>query len=168
LRANYHQVWAHLDNVEKEAFRTHHDHFELVVKSFSLTNAWVTFQSLMNTVLRSFLRVLVFFDNILIYSSSWSEHLQHLCVVLGILCANQLCGKCSKCTFATPSVAYMGHIISAACVAMNNNKVEAVATWPQPRSARTFLGLTGYNCRFIQDFETMEAPLTQLLKKDGY
>jgi hypothetical protein len=62
----------------------------------------------------------------------------------------------------------MGHIISAACVAMNNNKVEAVATWPQPRSARTFLGLTGYNCRFIQDFETMEAPLTQLLKKDGY
>lgn len=65
-------------------------------------------------------------------------------------------------------MAYMGHIISAAYVAMNSNKVEAVATWPQPRSACAFLGLTGYNCRFIQDFETMEAPLTQLLKKDGY
>lgn len=121
---------------------------------FGLTNASAMFQSLMNTVLQPFLRkcVLVFFDDILIYSSSWSEHLQHIRAVLSVIRANNLRVKRSKCSFATNSVTYLGHIISVAGVAMDSDKVEVVASWPQPTSARNlwgFLSLAGYYRRFI-------------------
>jgi hypothetical protein len=116
-----------------------------------------TFQALMNDVLRPYLRrfVLVFFDDILIYSSSWAEHLQHISIVLNELRAHQLHLKRSKCSFRAPSVAYQGHVISEAGVAMDADKVAAVSAWPQPRSARGlrgFLGLAGYYRKFIRDF----------------
>lgn len=140
---------------------------------FGLTNAPATFQSLMNTVLRPFLRkfVLVFFDDILIYSPSWSSHLQHINAVLSALRDHQLRLKCTKCSFAQPSVTYLGHVISADGVAMDQDKVAAVTTWPQPRSVRGlrgFLGLAGYYRRFIEDYGVIAAPLTQLLKRDGF
>jgi len=93
---------------------------------FGLTNAPSTFQNLMNSVLKPFLRkcVLVFFDDILIYSNSWSEHLQHLRVVLSVLRANKLHVKKSKCEFGTSSVQYLGHTISADGVAMDTNKFQ--------------------------------------------
>jgi hypothetical protein len=173
LRSGYHQVRVHQDDVEKTAFRTHHGHFEFMVMPFGLSNAPATFQALMNLVLWPFLRrcVLVFFDDILVYSSSWTEHLQHLRAILEVLRSHHLHVKQSKCSFATPSVAYLGHVISSDGVAMDNDKVEAVASWPQPRSARGlrgFLGLVGYYRRFINDFGAIAAPLTQLLKKDAF
>ncbi|CAN6328531.1 unnamed protein product [Urochloa humidicola] len=173
LRSGYHQVRVHPDDIEKTAFRTHHGHFEFLVMPFGLTNAPATFQSLMNDVLRSFLRrfVLVFFDDILIYSTTWTEHLQHVRTILDTLRANNLYIKRSKCTFGAPSVSYLGHIISGQGIAMEGDKVEAIASWPTPCSARGlrgFLGLAGYYRKFIQNFGVIAAPLTALLKKDGF
>lgn len=113
----------------------------------------------------------VFFDDILIYSASWSEHLQHLQAVFAVLREHQLQVKHSKCAFGTPSVAYLGHVISASGVAMDGDKVAAVASWPQlasTRGLRGFLGLIGYYRCFIKDFGTVAAPLTQLLRKDSF
>jgi hypothetical protein len=150
------------------AFRTHHGHFEFLVMPFGLSNAPVTFQALMNDVLRPFLRrfVLVFFDDILIYSSSWATHLQHLGIVLNALRAHQLHLKCSKCSFRASLVAYLGHVISVSGVAMDADKVATVASWPTPRSARGlrgFLGLSGYYRKFICNFGLIAVPLTHLL-----
>jgi len=140
---------------------------------FGLSNAPSTFQALMNLVLKPFLRrsVLVFFDDILVYSSTWTEHLQHLRAVLDVLREHRLHLKRSKCSFATSSVHYLGHVITAEGVAMDTTKVAAVQSWPQPRSARGlrgFLGLAGYYRRFIKDYGTIAAPLTQLLRKEGF
>jgi len=173
LRSGYHQVRMHPDDIAKTAFRTHHGHFEFLVMPFGLSNAPATFQALMNDVLRTYLRrfVLVFFDDILIYSSSWSEHLQHINIVLSALRAHHLYLKRSKCSFGAPSVTYLGHVIAKGGVAMDADKVDAVAAWPLPRSARGlrgFLGLAGYYRKFIRDFGIIAAPLTRLLRRDAF
>ena len=134
---------------------------------FGLTNAPATFQSLMNSVLQKFLRkcVLVFFDDILIYSSSWSDHMRHLQSVFSVLRAHKLQVKRSKCSFATSSVHYLGHEISAAGVSMDADKVKAVQSWPHPNSVRAlrgFLGLAGYYRRFIKDYGILAAPSRHL------
>ena len=125
-------------DIDKTAFRTHQGMFEFLVMPFGLSNAPATFQALMNEVLHPFLRkfVLVFFDDILIYSTSRAEHLHHVCLVLDTLRQHQLFLKRSKCSFGQPSVAYLGHVISEHGVAMDRGKVEAVLAWPQPRSVR--------------------------------
>lgn len=127
----------------------------------------------MNDILRPYLRrfVLVFFDDILIYSASWADHLTHVRAILELMAAHSLFLKRSKCTFAASSVSYLGHIISADGVAMDGDKVQAVATWTTPRSARGlrgFLGLAGHYRKFIKDYGAIAGPLTQLLKKDGF
>jgi hypothetical protein len=118
----------------------------------------------MNGVLHDYLRrfVLVFFDDIFIYSSSWSEHLQHVRVVLTTLRQHRLTVKQSKCVFDSRSVAYLGHVISASGVAMDPAKVEAVQAWPTPRTPRAlrgFLGLAGYYRKFIRNYGIIAAPL---------
>jgi len=115
----------HPDDIAKMAFRTHHGHYEFLAMPFDLCNAPATFQALMNDVLRPYLRrfVLVFFDDILIYSSSWAEHLQHVAIVLNELRAHRLHLKRSKCSFGATSVAYLGHVISKDGVAMDADKV---------------------------------------------
>jgi hypothetical protein len=173
LRSEYHQVRMHPEDVAKTTFRTHHDHFEFMVMAFGLTNAPPTFQALMNGVLQNYLCrfVLVFFDDILIYSTSWSEHLQHVRVVLTALRQHRLVVKQSKCVFGSQSVAYLGHVISASGVVMDPAKVEVVQAWPTPqtpRALRGFLGLFGYYRKFIRDYGSIAGPLTQLLKKEAF
>ncbi|KAK1606634.1 hypothetical protein QYE76_030307 [Lolium multiflorum] len=127
LRSGYHQVRMHPEDIAKMAFRTHHGHFEFVVMPFGLTNAPATFQALMN---------------------------DHVAIVFNELRAHRLHLKRSKCSFATTSVAYLGHVISADGVAIDADKVAAVAAWPtrSPRALRGFLGLAGYYRKFIRDF----------------
>jgi hypothetical protein len=173
LRSDYHQVLMHPDKVDKTAFRTHQGLFEFLVMPFGLTNASATFQALMNDVLRPFLWwfALVFFDDILIYSSSWSKHLRHIRLVFDKPQEHQLVLKRSKCFFGAHSVGYLGHTILADGVAMDEDKVQAVLAWPVSSTVRvvhTFLGLEGYYCRFIKDYGAIKAPLTKLLRKGSF
>jgi hypothetical protein len=128
LRLGYHQVWMHADDVAKMTFRTHEGLFEFLVMSFGLTNTLATFQALMNEVLRPFFRlfVLVFFDDIVIYSPNWSEHLLHVRAILTTLQEHHLFIKQSKCAFGRREVAYLGHVISTNGMAMDQQKVLAV------------------------------------------
>jgi hypothetical protein len=173
LRSGYHQVLVHPADIDKTAFRTHESLFEFLVMLFGLTNTPATFQALMNALLRPFLQcfVLVFFDDILIYSTSWAKHLTHLRLVLAMLQEHQLFVKRSKCAFGERNVAYLGHVISAGGVAMDRQKVHAVLDWPVPRlvrAMRAFLGLVGYYHRFIRDYDVVAVPLTKLLRKEAF
>ncbi|KAK8936216.1 hypothetical protein KSP39_PZI014037 [Platanthera zijinensis] len=173
LSSGYHQVRMAESDVEKTAFRTHHGHFEFLVMPFGLTNAPSTFQALMNEVFHSILRkyVLVFFDDILVYSRSWEEHLDHLQTVLTLVQSHHLILKASKCSFGQRSVAYLGHIVDNTGVSADPAKLQGVADWPLPSSTselRGFLGLTGYYRRFIRDYGTIAAPLMALLRKDAF
>lgn len=173
LRSGYHQVRVHTNDVAKTAFCSHHGHFEFLVMLFGLSNAPSTFQALMNLILKPFLRccVLMFFDDIHVYSSSWTEHLLQLRAILAVPCTHQLHLKKSKCSFVTHSVQYLGHVISQDDVSMDNSKVVAVQSWPQPRSTYGlwgFLGLTGYYRCFIMEYGTIAAPLMSLLWKNAF
>lgn len=118
-------------DIPKTTFKTHTGHYEYLVMSFGLTNAPATFQNLMNSVFKVFLRkcVLIFFDNILIYSSSLEEHLQHLQMVFEVMRRNNLFAKCA---FVVDKVEYLGQLISEEGVSTDPIKVKAVADWPIP------------------------------------
>jgi hypothetical protein len=173
LRSWYHQVLMHEDDIAKTVFRTHQSHFEFLVMPFGLTNAPATFQALMNETLKPYIlkSVLVFFDDILIYNATWADHLQHLRMVLDTLRQCHLFAKESKCVLGAKEISYLGHVISRQGVAMDITKVEAVQSWPQPKTVcglRGFLGLAGYYRRFIANFGVIALRLTQLLKKEGF
>ena len=157
LRTDYHQLRVRETNIPKIGFRTWYGHFEFTVMPFGLTNAPAAFMDLMHRVFQPYLDqfVVVFVDDILIYSQSEWEHEYHLRIVLQLLRDQQLYAKFSKCEFWLTDVRFLGHVVSASGVSVDLEKVEAMMSWDRPKSVfeiRSFLGLAGYYRRFIEDF----------------
>ncbi|KAI3727551.1 hypothetical protein L6452_16167 [Arctium lappa] len=171
LRSGYHQVRVKNEDIPKTAFRTRYGHYEFLVMPFGLTNAPAVFMDLMNRVCRPFLdkSVIVFIDDILIYSKDESEHGRHLREVLGVLRREKLFAKFSKCEFWLQEVQFLGHVVSKDGIKVDPAKIEAMMSWEPPTSPteiRSFLGLAGYYRRFIQDFSKTATPLTSLTRKN--
>ena len=171
LRTGYHQLRVRETDIPKTTFRTRYGHFEFTVMPFGLTNAPATFMDLMHRVFQPYLDqfVIVFVDDILIYSKSEWEHEYHLRIVLQLLKDHQLYAKISRCEFRLIEVRFLGHVVSASGVSVDPEKVEAVMSWERPKSVfeiHSFLGLAGYYRRFIKDFSRLAAPMTRLTRKE--
>ena len=166
LRSGYHQLRIRESDIPKTAFRTRYGHYEFLVMSFGFTNAPAAFMDLMNRVLDWF--VIVFIDDILVYSRSKLEHEIHLGLMLQTLRRHQLYAKFNKCEFWLSRVGFLGHVVSADGIYVDPQKVEAVENWGQPTTAtevRSFLGLAGYYRRFIEGFSKIVGPLHCLTRK---
>ncbi|KAI3736778.1 hypothetical protein L2E82_26765 [Cichorium intybus] len=171
LRSGYHQLKVRDEDVEKTAFRTRYGHFEFLVMPFRLTNAPAAFMDLMNRVCKPFLDkfVIVFIDDILIYSKSEAEHKEHLKMILETLKREKLYAKFSKCEFWIGEVQFLGHVVNKDGIKLDPAKIEAVMNWEKPKNPteiRSFLGLAGYYRRFIEGFSKIACSLTSLTKKN--
>ncbi|KAL0544214.1 hypothetical protein IC582_019327 [Cucumis melo] len=158
LRSGYHQLKVRESDIAKRAFRTRYGHYEFRVMPFGLTNAPTAFMDLMNRIFHQYLDqfVIVFIDDILVYSVDRESHEEHLRIVLQTLRDKQLYAKFSKCEFWLEQVVFLGHVVSAKGVSVDPQKVEAVVNWERPNSVtevRSFLGLAGYYRRFNAKFE---------------
>ena len=169
LRSGCHQIRMHEGDEWKTAFKTKFGLFEWLVVLFGLTNAPSTFMCLMNHVLRYLIGkiVVVHFDDILIYSRTESEHIDHLRQVLQVLCDARLFGNLEKCTFCKDRVIFLGYVVSAQGVEVDESKIETFKNWPTSVNVsqiRSFHGLAGFYRCFVKDFSTIAAPLNELTK----
>jgi hypothetical protein len=170
LRSGYDQVRIKDEDINKTNFRTRYGHYEFTVVSFGLSNAPVVFMSLMNGVFRDYLDtfVIIFLDDILVYSRTEEEHEQHLRMVLQVLRDHQLYAKLSKCSFYQERIHYLGHIISKDGIVVDHEKIESIREWSALRNVmevRSFMGLVGYYRRFIAGFSKIAHPITFLQRK---
>ncbi|KAJ0547984.1 putative nucleotidyltransferase, Ribonuclease H [Helianthus annuus] len=171
VKSGYQQLRVKEEDIPKTAFRTRYRHYEFLVMSYGITNAPATFMDLMNRVCKPMLdkSVIVFPDDILVYSKNEAEHTHHLQEVLEILRREKLYAKFLQCAIWLREVQFLGHIISADGILVDPSKIEAVSKWSplrNPSEIRSFLRLAGYYRRFIQDFYKFASPLTMLTRKD--
>ncbi|KAG8483090.1 hypothetical protein CXB51_022058 [Gossypium anomalum] len=171
LRSGYYQLRVKDLDVPKTAFRTRYGHYEFLVMPFRLTNAPAVFVDLINRIFRPYLDrfVVVFIDDILVYSRDKNEHADHLRIVLQTLREKQLYAKFSKCEFWLHEVGFLGHIVSAEGIRVDPNKILAIVNWKPPKTmseVRSFLGLAGYYQRFVKGFSIIASSMTRLLQKD--
>jgi hypothetical protein len=158
------------EDVPKPTFTTRYGLYEFLVMSFGLTNALAYFMNLMNTIFMEYLDqfVVVFIDDILVYSQNEEAHKDHMRLVLQKLHDNQLYAKFSKCDFCLKEVAFLGHIITDGGIKVDPGKINEILNWKQPTDVskiRSFLGLAGYYKRFIGVFSKIVKPHTSLLEK---
>jgi hypothetical protein len=170
LRTGFHQIRLAEVDIEKTAFRTRYGSFEYLVMPMGLCNAPSTFMQLMNETFRDMLdkSVLVFLDDILVFSRTKEEHIAHVREVLTRLRVNKLFAKRSKCEFFRDEVEFLGHRIGAKGLSVSPDKIDAVKAWPRPKDlgeVRSFLGLAGFYRRFVKDYSKGALPLTELTKE---
>ena len=171
LRYGYHQLRIKDADVHKTTFRTRYGHYEFLVMPFGLTNAPTAFRDLMNRVFRHYVDqfVVVFIDDILVYSKDWEGHDTHLQIVLETLRKEHLYAKLSKFEFWLREVSFLGDIVSEKGIRVDPKKIEVIIEWKPPRNVMelcSFMGLAGYYRRFIKEFSMTGAPMTRLLQKN--
>jgi hypothetical protein len=169
LDGAYHQIRVKLEDIPKTAFNCELGHYEFTVMTFGFSNAPATFQRIMNEIFHteenSF--IIVYLDDILIFSETWREHLKHIKWTLDKLKENSLFAKMKKCEWGTQEVEYLGHIIRPGQIAMDPKKIQAVMEWPVPQTIKNiqaFLGLANFYRRFVYRFSQIATPLTELTK----
>ncbi|GJU90453.1 putative reverse transcriptase domain-containing protein, partial [Tanacetum coccineum] len=170
LRSGYHQLRVREQDIPKTAFQTRYGHYEFQVMPFGLTNAPAVFMDLMNRVCKPYLDkfVIVFIDDILIYSKDRKEHEEHLKAILELLKKEKLYAKFSKCEFWIPKVQFLGHVIDNRGIHVDPAKIESIKDWASPKTPteiRQFLGLAGYYRRFIEGFLKIAKSMTKLTQK---
>ena len=171
LRSAYNLIRIKEGDEYKTAFITNYGHYEYLVMPFGLKNAPATFQSFINSILRPFLEksVILYLDDILIYSNNLEEHHKQVHTILETLLKNNLYAKLEKCEFDLPKVEFLGHILSGDGVATDPKKIKSVQDWPQPKcikDVQRFLGLCNYYRRFVKSFANIAKPLHNLTKKN--
>lgn len=169
LRSGYHQIRMREGDEWKTAFKTRDGLFEWMVMPFGLSNAPSTFMRLMNHVFKHFIGhfVVVYFDDILVYSKNQEQHLEHLCQVFEVLRKQKLYVNLKKCQFLTNSLVLLGYVVSNEGIMVDPSKIEAITSWSTPNSLhdiRSFHGLASFYRRFIKGFSTIISPITECLK----
>jgi hypothetical protein len=170
LHSGYHQIRMKLGDEWRTTFKTKFGLYEWLVMPFGLTNASSTFMRLMNEVLRPFigLFVVVYFDDILIYSKSMKEHLEHLRVVCDALRVVCLFGNLEKCNFCKPCVSCLGYVVTPQGIEVDGSNIDTIQSWPTSTTVtqiRSFLGLAGFYRWFVRDFNSIAALLHELTNK---
>ena len=168
--SGYHQIRISEEDVPKTAFRTRYGHFEFLVLPFGLCNAPATFQNLMHDIFWEHLDkfIIIYLDDIIIYSKTEEEHLEHLQIVFNLIEKNELYVHPDKCEFMVDTVEFLGHIVSTTGIAMDPKKIQAIVDWPTLQNRQdvmSFLGLANYYRKYIQGFSQIAAPISNLLKK---